>query len=190
MSTLDDRDRPRPGAAEARFLRETGSAGRIAGLVEPVAEELGFRLVRVKVSGRDGGTVQIMAERPDGHLSIDECARLSRKLSPLFDDLDPLPGGYRLEISSPGIDRPLVRPSDFETYAGLEAKIETTQLIGGRKRFRGVLEGLSGNEARLRMVLKGDAEPESVGLPLGLIGEARLVASEAVIRSDLARKQS
>src|SRR5262245_17247086 len=105
-------------SADRRFARETGAEREIADLSEPVLEELGFRLVRVKVSGRDGGTVQIMAERPDGQMTIDDCASISSKLSPLLDALDPMPGGYRLEVSTPGIDRPLVRPSDFVSFTG------------------------------------------------------------------------
>jgi len=110
-------------ALSERFTRETGLAADIAALVEPALEDLGFRLVRVQVLGRDGQTVQIMAERMDGTMSIDDCETASRQLSPLIDAHDPLPGSYRLEISSPGIDRPLVRPSDFSDWAGHEAKI-------------------------------------------------------------------
>ena len=106
----------RSSSADRRFARETGAEREIADLAEPVLEELGFRLVRVKVSGRDGGTVQVMAERPRGQMTIDNCAEISRRLSPLLDALDPLPGGYRLEVSTPGIDRPLVRPSDFASF--------------------------------------------------------------------------
>ena len=105
---------------------------------------MGFRLVRVAISGRDGSTVQIMAERPDGTITVEECAEISRSLSPVLDAHDPIPGQYTLEMSSPGIDRPLVRPSDFEDWAGYEAKIELKEPISGRKRFRGVLEGVEG----------------------------------------------
>ena len=107
----------RSSSADRRFACETGAGREIADLAEPVLDELGFRLVRVKVSGRDGGTVQVMAERPKGQMTIDDCAEISRKLSPLLDALDPMPGGYRLEVSTPGIDRPLVRPSDFASVS-------------------------------------------------------------------------
>ena len=103
----------RSSSADRRFAKESGAEREIADLAEPVLDELGFRLVRVKVSGRDGGTVQVMADRPDRQMTIDDCASISRKLSPLLDMLDPMPGGYRLEVSTPGIHRPLVRPSDF-----------------------------------------------------------------------------
>jgi ribosome maturation factor RimP len=119
-------------SADRRFVRETGTARVIADLAEPVLGELGFRLVRVKVSGRDGGTVQIMAERPGGEMSVEDCATISRRLSPVLDAYDPMPGHYRLEVSSPGIDRPLVRPSDFALWAGHEAKVELTELFDGR----------------------------------------------------------
>ena len=95
--------------ADQRFARETGPARAFADLAEPVLEELGFRLVRVKVSGRDGGTVQVMAERPSGEMTVEDCATISRRLSPVLDAYDPMPGTYRLDVSSPGIDGPLVR---------------------------------------------------------------------------------
>ncbi len=145
--------------ADRRFARETGPARAIADLAEPVLEELGFRLVRVKVSGRDGGTVQIMAERPNGEMTVEDCATISRRLSPVLDAYDPMPGRYRLEVSSPGIDRPLVRPSDFALWAGHEAKVELKELVDGRKRFRGVIEGVVKDEVRLKIELEGKAEP-------------------------------
>ena len=133
---MDQRDEV---ADSRRFIRETGRAEDIAALVEPALEDLGFRLVRVQVLGRDGQTVQIMAERASGTITIDDCEAISRQLSPLLDAHDHLPGSYRLEISSPGIDRPLVRPSDFEDWAGYEAKIELKETLGGRNSYRGVL---------------------------------------------------
>src|SRR5690606_5841407 len=139
-------DQRNGGADARRFIRETGLAAEIAELVEPTVEDLGFRLVRVQILGRDGPTVQIMAERPGGTITIEDCEEISRQLSPLLDAHDPLRGSYRLEVSSPGIDRPLVRPSDFEDWAGHEAKIELKELVGGRKRYRGVLEGFEDGE--------------------------------------------
>jgi ribosome maturation factor RimP len=176
-------------SADRRFTRETGTERAIADLAEPVLEELGFRLVRVKVSGRDGGTVQIMAERPDGAMSVEDCAAISRSLSPVLDAYDPMPGRYNLEISSPGVDRPLVRPSDFALWAGHEAKIELKEPVDGRKRFRGVIEGADRNEARLKIELEGSAEPVVIGLPFSLISEAKLVADMDGFRADLAGKK-
>lgn len=176
-------------SADRRFARETGTERTIADLAEPVLEELGFRLVRVKVSGRDGGTVQIMAERPSGDMSVEDCAIISRNLSPVLDAYDPMPGHYNLEISSPGIDRPLVRPSDFALWTGHEAKVELKEPVDGRKRYRGVIEGIEDDEARLRIELKGKAESVVIGLPFSLIGEAKLVADIDRFKADLAGKK-
>ena len=155
-------------------------------MAEPVLADLGFRLVRVVVSGRNGATVQIMAERPDGTITVEECAEISRHLSPVLDVHDPIPGQYTLEVSSPGIDRPLVRPSDFEDWAGYEAKIELKELISGRKRFRGVLEGVEGEEVRIEVELD-QLGRQVIGLPIGLIAEARLVLTDELIRETLRR---
>ena len=170
------------GNLHERFMRESGLAAEIVALAEPVIEELGLRLVRVKVSAQSGTTVQIMADRQNGAISVDDCASISRRLSPLLDAHDPIPGGYTLEVSSPGIDRPLVRPSDFEDWAGFEAKIELKELVDGRRRFRGILEGYEDGEARLRIELKDYDEPQVVGLPVALIGEAKLVMTDSLLK--------
>jgi ribosome maturation factor RimP len=170
---------------EARFISETGLAGEIAALVEPTLNDLGFRLVRVTISGRNGTTVQIMAERPDGTMTVEDCADASRQLSPLLDAHDPVAGQYTLEISSPGIDRPLARVSDFVAWAGHEAKVETKDLVGGRRRFRGILKGLDGTDVRLEV--PPDQGGPDVTLPVGLIAEARLVLTDELIRDTLRR---
>jgi ribosome maturation factor RimP len=175
-------------APEARFVCETGLAARFATLVEPLLAELGYRLVRVTISGRNGSTVQIMADRPDGTMTVEDCAVVSRQMSPLLDAHDPMPDRYTLEVSSPGIDRPLVRRSDFETWAGHEAKIEAKELVFGRRRFRGVLEGLKDEE----VLIKVDLDPSGhqvVGLPIALIAEARLVLTDQLIREALRRSK-
>lgn len=169
-----------------RFVREIGLAADLAALTEPVLHDLGFRLVRVRVEGRADITVQIMAERPDGTISIDDCELIHRQLSPLLDVHDPIPGAYRLEISSPGIDRPMVRPSDFEDWAGHEAKIELSEPIDGRKRFRGRLEGYEDGEIRLEMELP-EVGHTVLGLPLELVREAKLVLTDDLIREALTR---
>jgi ribosome maturation factor RimP len=171
--------------AEARFIGETGVAAEVAALIEPTLNGLGFRLVRVSVSGRNGTTVQIMAERPDGTMSVEDCADVSRALSPLLDAHDPVAGRYTLEVSSPGIDRPLARISDFEAWAGHEAKVETKELVVGRRRFRGIIQGLSGNDVILE-VPEDQGGPELV-LPAGTIAEARLVLTDELIRETLRR---
>jgi ribosome maturation factor RimP len=177
-------------SSDRRFVSETGVAREIADLAEPVLEELGFRLVRIKVTGRDGGTVQIMAERSQGEMTIEDCATISRKLSPILDEADPLPGGYRLEVSSPGIDRPLVRPSDFASWAGREAKLELRELVDGRKRFRGRIEGVENGEALIAIELPGETEPQTIGIPFSLISEAKLVADKDAFRADLTAKKA
>jgi ribosome maturation factor RimP len=171
--------------ARARRARETGLAQRVALLAEPVLEDLGYRLVRARVVGQGRCTVQIMAERPDGTLNIDDCERISRALSPVLDVDDPMPGEYLLEVSSPGVDRPLVRPEDFERWAGHEARIEMTELLGGRRRFRGVLEGFEDGEIRLLFEAEPGTEPVVIGLPFDHIAEARLVMSDRLIRESL-----
>lgn len=173
-------------ASETRFVRETGLAANIAELIEPVVVDLGYRLVRVKVSGRDGLTVQVMAERPDGSMTIDDCETVSRQLSPLLDAHDVVAESYRLEVSSPGIDRPLVRPSDFEAWAGHQAKIELSEAIEGRKRFQGRLEGFEDGEIRLEVELDQIGKT-TIGLPVALVAEARLVLTDALIREALTR---
>lgn len=172
--------------AEARFIRETGLAAEIAALAEPVLESLGFRLVLTRIMGGQEPIVEIMAERPDGTMSIEDCKIVSHNLSPVLDVHDPLPSAYRLQISSPGVDRPLVRPSDFDQWAGYEAKIELKELIGGRRRFRGLLEGLEDGEVRIEVDLGKDGQ-QTLGLPLSLVGEARLVLTEALVRESLRR---
>ena len=174
-------------AADARFVAESGLAAEIAHLCEPVLAALGFRLVRVNISRRDGTTVQIMAERANGTVTIEDCAVISRQLSPLLDAHDPLPGHYRLEVSSPGIDRPLVRRADFARWAGHQAKIELALPIAGRKRFNGVLIGVEGEEALLRRLDAREGEEAEVRLPLADIGEARLVLTDDLIRESLRR---
>jgi ribosome maturation factor RimP len=171
--------------SEARFFCETGVAGEIAALVEPTLNDLGYRIVRVTISGRNGTTVQIMAERPDGTMTVEDCAEVSRQLSPLLDAHDPITGQYTLEISSPGIDRPLARLSDFVAWARHEARIETKELVGGRRRFRGMLKGLAGNDVQLEV--PADQGGPEVSVPIGLIAEARLVLTDELIRDTLRR---
>ncbi len=175
---------------DARFLRETGIAARIATAIEPVIEDIGYRLVRVQMSGRDGQTLQIMAERSDGTMSAGDCERVSHAVSPVLDVLDPIAGAFHLEVSSPGIDRPLVRPSDFEDWAGHEAKIELTEMVSGRKRFRGVIEGYEDGEVRVAAEITVKGQPkmtEVLGFPVALVADARLVLTDELIRSSLQR---
>ena len=179
-----------PAAPTERFARETGPAAEIAALVEPVLEDMGFRLVRVMVSRRDGGTIQITADRAGSAINVDDCASISRRISPLLDAHDPIEGRYFLEVSSPGIDRILVRPSDFEDWAGFETKVELKELIDGRRRFRGILEGYENGEMLLQVRLDEESEPQTIGLPVDLIHDAKLVLTDELIRASLAKAKA
>ncbi len=173
---------------EHRIIAETGIEARIAHIVEPVVEGLGYRLVRVRLSAMNGATLQIMAEKPDGSMTVDDCEILSRDLSPALDVEDPIDRAYHLEVSSPGIDRPLVRRSDFERWAGHEAKIELARMLNGRKRFRGHLAGVEGDDVLVEIKRDG-GEPERVALPLADLAEARLVLTDELIRESLTRQK-
>ena len=171
---------------ETRLARETGPAQRVAALAEPVLADLGFRLVRVKMSGP---TLQIMAERPDGTFTIEDCEAVSRAMSPILDVEDVVSSHYNLEVSSPGIDRPLVRPSDFESWAGHDVKVEMAVPVAGRKRFKGALEGYHDGEVRLFIENPEGAtkEPVLIGVPFADISDAKLVLTDQLIEAAKAR---
>ncbi len=166
-------------------MLEQGLDARVAAIAEPVIEDLGFRLVRVRYSGLNGGTLQIMAERPDGTMTVEGCETVSRALSPVLDVEDPISGAYNLEVSSPGIDRPLVRRSDFEFWAGHTAKIELAVLFEGRKRFRGLLLGVEGETVIVRLPDASPDQPDTVKLPIADISDARLVMTDELIEAAL-----
>ncbi|MFT4099054.1 MAG: ribosome maturation factor RimP [Rhodoblastus sp.] len=175
---------------EPRLVSETGLAARIAHIAGPTLMGLGFRLVRVKISGQDGMTLQIMAERPDGTMNIEDCELASDTLSPVLDVEDAIAQAYRLEMSSPGIDRPLVRVSDFKRALGHEARIElATPQPDGRKRFRGTVLAVEGEGRDAILAFeRNDAradEEKLVRLPLGALDEARLVLTDELIREAL-----
>jgi len=181
------------GLDEARLIEEAGPALRIGRIATPVLRDLGLRLVRVKISAAGGATVQIMAERPDGVMSIEDCERASTALSPVFDVEDIMTQAYRLELSSPGIDRPLVRQSDFERSVGSEARIEMAEPIDGRKRFRGRIEAVAAGPGGpvARVLLTADDKSEAhVDLPIRAMGEARLVLTDDLIRVALRREKA
>ena len=183
---MNDTTETAPGA-EPRLIIEPGLSARVAAIVEPVLDGLGYRLVRARVSGTDGCTVQVMAERPDGTMTIEDCEVCSRALSPVLDVADPVDRAYRLEVSSPGIDRPLVRQSDFNRYANNFVKIEMTVAVEGRKRFRGQLLGAEGNTARIRRDDVPAGEPTDVMLPIEEMAEAKLILTDALIAESLRR---
>ena len=175
--------------SEPRLIQDSGVAARVATIAGPVLADLGYRVVRVKVSTARDVTLQIMAERLDGAMSVDDCEKASVALSPVLDLEEPLAQAYRLEMSSPGIDRPLVRLSDFVRAIGHEARMETGGLHFGRKRFRGWIEGVDGEGRnaviRLRRIDAKADEEADVALPVSDIEEARLVLTEALIREAL-----
>eukprot|EP00873_Tetraselmis_striata_P016813 jgi/Tetstr1/437077/TSEL_025837.t1 len=154
-------------------------------MVEPAILDLGFRLVRVKLSGLNGLTLQIMAERPDGTMSVEDCEKVSRAIAPVLDVEDPINQEYNLEISSPGVDRPLVRASDFARWAGHLVKLELAEPLDGRRRFRGEIRGVDGGDLILRLEdLPDDGVPD-IPLPLANMGEARLVMTDALVEAAL-----
>ncbi len=173
--------------AEPRLVVEPGMAARVSAAAGPVLQGMGYRLVRIKISGEQGCTVQIMAERPDGSMQIEDCEAISRALSPVLDITDPIDRAYRLEISSPGIDRPLVRRSDFERHAGHLVKIELAVAHQGRKRFRGTLAGVEGNAVRLHRDEAGAGEAADITLAIEDIADARLVLTDELIAESMRR---
>ena len=175
--------------SEKRLVREAGVAARVAQAIEGPLAGLGFRLVRVRMSNVNGCTVQIMAERPDGTFTIDDCEAVSRAISPILDVDDPVGGAYNLEVSSPGIDRPLVRVSDFARWAGYEAKVELSPPLDGRKRFRGILGAPDPTGTTVPIDLPDVKEglPSRIDLPLKDLAEAHLVLTDEPIRESLRR---
>ncbi|QFT64624.1 ribosome maturation factor RimP [Roseivivax halotolerans] len=167
------------------LIAKTSMDRRIAEIAGPVIEDLGFELVRVRLQGGKSPLLQIMAERPDGGIEVDECGEISTAVSAVLDVEDPILDAYTLEVSSPGIDRPLTRLKDFDTFEGYEAKLETHDLIDGRKRFKGVLAGVEGSEVLINI------EEGTVGLQFDWLADAKLVLTDELIREMLkARKDA
>lgn len=175
---------------ESRIVAESGQEARVASIVEPVLADLGYRLVRVRLSGMNGLTLQIMAERPDGTMGIDECEEVSRAISPVLDIEDPINAAYNLEVSSPGIDRPLVRRSDFEIWSGHKVKIETRALVNGRKRFKGRIHAVRDDEVIIARDDAGPDEESEFVVPLGEIADAKLTLDDNLIREALRRDKA
>ncbi len=156
---------------------------RIAEIAGPVIEDLGFELVRVRLMTGKESTLQIMAQRPDGTIEVDDCGEISTAVSAVLDVEDPIIEAYTLEVSSPGIDRPLTRLKDFDQWAGYVAKIETTELIDGRRRFKGTLAGTEGDEVLI--TLDDQAEEITIGLKFDWLSDAKLVLTDELIREVL-----
>jgi ribosome maturation factor RimP len=163
---------------------------RVAEIINPVIEDMGYELVRVRLLGSKTKTLQIMADRPDGGIEVDDCAKISTAVSAVLDVEDPLEDAYTLEVSSPGIDRPLTRLKDFDTWAGHEAKIETTEMIDGRRRFKGELAGVEGDEVLLTLEGPGqDGEAVTIGLHFDWLSDAKLVLTDELIREMLRQRK-
>ncbi|MDQ2634409.1 MAG: ribosome maturation factor RimP [Pseudomonadota bacterium] len=170
-----------------RIIRESGIDARVASIITPVLRGMGFRLVRVRLSGQNGLTLQIMAERDDGTMTVEDCEEVSRAVSPALDVEDPIDKAYHLEVSSPGIDRPLVRKSDFVDWTGHQVRMETSILVAERKRFKGRI----GEAGENGVLIERDAPPPGaesvVRVPYDTIAEARLVLTDDLIRDALSK---
>jgi ribosome maturation factor RimP len=169
--------------AMSDLIAKTAMDRRIAGIVTPVIEGMGFELVRVRLQGGNTKTLQLMVERPDGGIDVDECAKVSTEVSLHLDVEDPISEQYDLEVSSPGIDRPLTRLKDFDTWESYEAKLETDDMIDGRRRFKGTLQGTEGSEVLIEIEVQG--EPTTIGLQFDWLSDAKLVLTDDLIRDVL-----
>jgi ribosome maturation factor RimP len=156
---------------------------RIAAIVEPTIRGMGFELVRLRLMGGRRPTLQVMAERPDGSMEVEDCAELSRQISVVLDVEDPIDREYTLEVSSPGIDRPLTRLGDFDRWEGYEARLETAEAVEGRKRFKGVLAGTEGSEVLI------EVDEGTIGLPFDWLSDAKLVLTDELIAESLKRSK-
>ena len=170
------------------LIAKTAIDRKLAEIITPVIEDMGFELVRLRLQGGNTHTLQIMAERPEGGIEVDECAEISNAVSAVLDVEDPLSDSYVLEVGSPGIDRPLTRLKDFEAYEGYDAKIETAELIDGRKRFRGVLAGVEGEEVLINIESQG--ETVTVGLQFDWLADAKLVMTDELIKEMLRQRKA
>ena len=167
---------------------KTSMDRRLAEIIEPVIEDMGFELVRVRLMGGNTKTLQIMAERPAGGIEVDDCAAISTAVSATLDVEDPIEDAYSLEVSSPGIDRPLTRLKDFQTWDGYEAKLETTEMIDSRRRFKGQLAGVEGDDVLIEIEHQG--EPTTIGLNFDWLSDAKLVLTDDLIRDVLRARKS
>lgn len=166
------------------LIAKTAMDRRLAEIIAPVIEDMGYELVRVRLMGGQYHTLQVMADRPEGGIEVDDCAAISTAVSAVLDVEDPLSDPYTLEVSSPGIDRPLTRLKDFEAFEGYEAKIETAEMIDGRRRFKGVLAGVEGNEVLINI------EEGTIGLQFDWLSDAKLVLTDELIREMLKSRKA
>ena len=186
MTHSQDDQIERLNDAPNAHLMAPGAARPLLSLLVPVIADLGFHLVRARMTSEGEQLIlQIMAENDAGTIAIEDCEAISHAVSAMLDVEDPISGNYALEISSPGMGRPLTRPHDFERWAGLEAKLELQRSVDGRRRFRGRVDGFEAGEARLQVALEGFETPQVLGFALADIAEARLVADDAALRQSL-----
>lgn len=170
---------------EPRLIVETGLDRRVAEIIEPTIEQIGYRLVRVRLSAQNGATLQIMCERPDGTMTVEDCEAVSMAVSPVLDVEDPIDKAYHLEVSSPGIDRPMVRRSDFTRWLGHLVKGETSVLVGGRKRFRGKIAAADQDGFTVERDQPAEGEEPAIVIPFAALAEARLILTDELIRDAL-----
>jgi len=169
------------------LIAKTAIDRRLADIIDPVISGLGFELVRIRLMGGKTRVLQIMADRPDGGIGVDECGDISTAISAVLDVEDPLEDNYVLEVSSPGIDRPLTRLKDFDVWKGWEARIETTELIDGRRRFKGDLAGIEGDEVLI--TIEEGGEEVTIGLKFDWLSDAKLILTEELISEMLRQKK-
>jgi ribosome maturation factor RimP len=174
-------------SGDDRIIRESGVDARVASIIQPVLRAIGFRLVRVRLSGQNGLTLQIMAERDDGTMTVEDCEEVSRAVSPALDVDDPIDKAYHLEVSSPGIDRPLVRKSDFAAWVGHGVKMETSILVADRKRFKGKIAEADENGVLIVRDQPAYGDEPTVRVPFEAIAEARLILTDDLIREALSK---
>ncbi len=179
-----------PALSHERIAAGAGVEARIAAIVEPVLAALGFRLVRVRMSGQNGLTLQIMAERLDGTMTVEDCEDVSRALSPVLDVEDPIEKAYHLEVSSPGIDRPLVSRADFAIWSGHEAKVETSVAVDGKRKFRGAIANVGPQGFEIVRAEIAEGESAQVAIPFEAVSEARLVLTDALVREALRKDKA
>ncbi len=170
------------------LIAKTAIDRRLAEIVGPVIESMGFELVRIRLMGGNTRTLQIMADRPDGGIIVEDCAQISLAVSAVLDVEDPIEENYHLEVSSPGIDRPLTRLKDFDVWNGYEARIETTELISGRRRFKGNLAGTEGDEVLIEIEESG--APVTIGLKFDWLSDAKLILNDDLIAEMLRQRKA
>jgi ribosome maturation factor RimP len=178
---------PQHAVEDDRLIRETGTDARVAAIILPILQSMDFRLVRVRLSGQNGLTLQIMAERNDGTITVEDCEEISRAVSPTLDVEDPIEKAYHLEVSSPGIDRPLVRKGEFAAAIGHAAKIETSVMVGDKKRFRGKITAVDDAGFTLERDLSSYGDEPLVRIPFDVLSDARLILTDSLIREALSK---